>query len=105
MTKAIANTVYLTNEYRALIARILTGGCLLAVLVYGLNIYAAISDAVALEKVENETAIVENKVQALDTNYIALSGKITPDMAKSYGLTQTATAEYINRNGALSVAR
>lgn len=94
----------MADENRQKITYALMAVCALLLVFYGLNIYATISRTVALEKVSTETKVVEDSLRTLDAQYIALSGKITPEMAKSYGLKEVPVYAFINRSATLGVA-
>lgn len=97
MTRAIAQTYNIANEYRSFISRSLITLCLVAALFYAANIYLVISRAMAANAVKKQTAVVSLAVKDLDGKYIALSGKITPDAASAYGLHEGTVSAFISR--------
>jgi hypothetical protein len=102
MTKAIARTYSTAGEHQKYLVYALLAACVLFALIYGANLYNVISRTVALQKVEAETKTVDDSVQSLDAKYISLSGNITPEMAKNYGLREAPVTDYINRVTSLS---
>ena len=101
MTRAITYTYSITREYQAYLTYALFGACLFMALIYSVNLYATISQTVALQKIEFQITFKENSVRGLDVKYISLSSNITPEMAKNYGLRETLVTTYINRNTSL----
>lgn len=104
MTKTIAKTYSAAREYKAHLATVLFVGCLIMAAIYALNTYSIISKTVAAQKIEAQTAALQSSVQNLDAQYITLSNKITPDIAKDYGLRQSAVSAYIPRTRSLGSA-
>jgi hypothetical protein len=105
MTKVITRTYSLTKEYQSLLIGTLFIGCIVSAVLYAFNIYSIVTKTVAVGKIEAQTASVEKTVQVLDTQYILLSNKITPEMAKSYGLHEGVVSAYIPRTTSLGRAQ
>ena len=103
MTKVIANTISLTGEYKSVISRFILAISAFVIVLYGINVYSAISKAAAIKRIDTMRIALENKVQQLDAQYIALSGKVSPEMAEQYGLVEVPVAQYINRSGSLGI--
>jgi len=89
------------NEYRTYVTYAILAGCFLGVLVYGFNIYSIVTHTVALREIEEQTATLANSVQILDTRYLEISGKITPDTLRAHGFSQGVVSEYISRAASL----
>ena len=104
MTKAIAKTYNITRDYGAYMTKALIAGCLIMAFLYALNTYSMISRTVAAQKVESQTATLQNSVEQLDAEYITLSNKITPDIEDQYGLEQSDVSAYIQRTRSLGSA-
>ena len=106
MTQAIASTYDTAKAYRKEVTYALIGVCVFMVGIYMFNVYRMISNTVAMEKIVTQTTELQSKVQALDGQYLQLSGKITPDTLKTRGFVQGKVSAYIPRNASLgSVAR
>ncbi|MCX6718790.1 MAG: hypothetical protein NTZ38_00175 [Candidatus Taylorbacteria bacterium] len=97
MTKAIAYTYTVAQEYRRYITQAFIYASLIMALIYGINVYLVISRAVATEGVNRETASLQSSVQELDARYISLSNQITPDAAASFGLHEAVVTAYIQK--------
>ncbi len=103
MTKIIAKTYNLADENRQRITYALLIACAAMFVFYGMNLYATVSRTVALEKLSAQTKTVEDSVRTLDTQYIALSSKITPEAAKEFGLKEVAVSAFIDRTTTLGL--
>jgi hypothetical protein len=103
MTKILARTYTYTNEFRAYITYALLGACMLLALVYIANIYRVISHSVALQHIEVASNEVAGTVEELDTKYIELSNRITPDLVRSRGMSEGKVTSYISRSTSLGV--
>ncbi len=101
MTKVIAQTYSLTKDYRTQAIYALMAASIVMIGLYAMNIYSVVSRTVALEKIEKQTATLSNSVESLDSQYLTLSGKITPDTIHAYGFQPGAVAEFINRGASL----
>ncbi len=97
MTKAIAQTYTYAQQYRALATLFLAGATMLAVIMYAVNVYGAISHSVSLSAVEKQIAAVQASVGELDARYLDLGSAITPDSLHAYGLAQGEVTAYIPR--------
>lgn len=95
MTKAIAQTYEVVHGYRMRITATLLAVSIFMALLYVINVYTVISHTVAVQKVNSEIAVIENTIENLDSKYLALSSKITPDNLNVYGLSQGKVTEYI----------
>ncbi len=104
MTKAIINTYSFVQDYRRKITLSLLAICLTMAFIYAVNLYQVISHTIALQNVTKEQARVDVAVQALDTQYLALSSKITPDAIHAYGFDQGKVTAFISRTTALGRA-
>ncbi|MBU6231091.1 MAG: hypothetical protein KGI45_03880 [Patescibacteria group bacterium] len=95
----------LANEHRRQIvcSLLIASSCLAAI--YVLNIYSVVSKTVALQRTEKQIASLSQGVEDLDSQYLALSSKITPDSLKEYGLSQVQVSEYISRSSTLGVSQ
>ena len=98
MTKAIAQTYHVTTPYRAYVTAFLCAGCLMASLVYAVSLYRVVSHTVALEHLNSQTAQLSGAVDALDSQYLALSSAATVDSLSSYGLQAGDVTAYIPRS-------
>lgn len=97
MTQILTKTYSLAEENRITITKTLLLGSILMILMYAYNMYAVITKTVASQNLDKQVAQLEGSVQKLDSEYINLSNKITPEMAKEYGLEQPAVSAYISR--------
>lgn len=98
MTKAIAQTYDVINENMMKVSYVAIAACLLLVLIYVINIFSIISKTVALQRVESEIIALSSNVDNLDSQYLNLSGRITPDNLSAYGMTQGKVSAYIARS-------
>jgi hypothetical protein len=101
MTRAITKTYAFAHEYRKIIASVLAAACLTALVFYGINVYGAISKTIAVQKTENEIVSLSAAVDALNSEYLGLSGAITQITMKSYGMTEGSPSAYISRTASL----
>ncbi|MEA2715519.1 MAG: hypothetical protein QOG91_547 [Candidatus Parcubacteria bacterium] len=101
MIKAISQTYRFAQEYRRQITCVLVIACAVFAYVYAVNIYRVISHTVALEKIEKEAASLSGAVGLLDSEYLDLSSKITPDNLKAYGFSEGQVSAYISRTSSL----
>lgn len=97
MTKAIANTYDLIGENLKRINHVFLGACLFLIILYAFNIFSVISRTVALQKVEAQISTLGSSVNNFDSEYLHLSGRITPDNLTAYGMSQGKVSEYITR--------
>lgn len=98
MTKAIAETYNTFHENRIRISLVLMAASIVMAMLYIINVYSVISHTVAIQKMNSQIAITERTVEGLDSKYLALSSKITPDSLGSYGMSQGKVTEYIAKN-------
>lgn len=101
--KTIAKTYSFSKEYSAKITKLVLLGCLVAVFIYGINLYMTVSRTVAIRSLEAEISKIDETVKQLDGQFIALSSKITPELAGRYGLSETEVSAYINKTTSLGV--
>jgi len=102
MTKTIANIYNITSNYRTVFTYMLLFGCFLMVLIYALNVYRVITTTVSVQKIENETALLHGSVEKLDSKYLELSSRITPDTLSAHGFVPGNVSAYISRNVSVS---
>lgn len=103
MTKIIAQTYKYTYEYKAYINYALLILSMAMVMFYILNIYKVISTSVAVGQAETHLSQLENEVQSLDSKYIELSNRITPELVHSKGMIEGTVTSYISRTTSLGV--
>jgi hypothetical protein len=72
---------------------------------YATSMYSVISNMVAIEKLQSKTAALSASVSDLDSKYLALSSRLTPDALKSYGLTSGSVSEFVSRTSSLGSAK
>jgi hypothetical protein len=75
--------------------------CTILGIFYAINLYSIISNTVALQHIGKETRALTSEVEALDTQYLKLSSKITPDALKTYGLGTGEVSFFIPRTSSL----
>jgi hypothetical protein len=98
MTKAIVQTYSALHENITKISiAFLLASVFLGILYVG-NLFAVISKTVALHDVDAQISSLSSSVDSLDSQYLTLSGKITPDNLASYGMSQVKVSEYISRS-------
>lgn len=97
MTKIISNTCVNAYDNRLYITKILLAFSVFMAIVYAFNMYSTIKYTLAAENIEKAATSLEASVQDLDTKYIELSNKISPEMAKKYGLHQGEVTAYISK--------
>jgi hypothetical protein len=103
MTKAIAKTYDTINENMMKMTYVMLAACLLLVLIYVVNIFSVISKTVALQRVESQITAISSSVDNLDSQYLNLSGRITPDNLSAYGMTQGKVSAYIARSNGVEL--
>jgi hypothetical protein len=103
MTQTIARTYEHFSFSKTYATYALSGICLLFAMTYVFNMYRVISYSVALQNVEVNIVSVQNDVQELDTRYISLSNRITPDLVRSRGMKEGVVTNYISRNSSLGM--
>lgn len=101
MTRAIAHTYRIVHEYRRYITSALFAMCMFLIMSYAVNLYSLISHTIALQRINSEQMSLDSAVQALDTKYISVSRKITPDTLQEYGFKQGKVTAFISRTTSL----
>lgn len=101
MTQAITHTYTLIHDYRRHITRVLLATCMVLALIYAINLYRVISHTISLQKITQQQVSLDSSIQALDTQYIAISSKITPDTLGTYGFDQGKVSAFISRTTSL----
>ena len=101
MTKAIAKTYETINEHRLHLTLLFVAACVAMASICAFNVYKVISRTVATQSVRSEIVALQNSVDSLDSEYLSLSSKITPDSAAAYGMTQGQVSQYIVRTVSL----
>jgi VIT1/CCC1 family predicted Fe2+/Mn2+ transporter len=102
MTKAIATTYTIASEYRKQLLTAFLIASAFLVLLYAFNVYSVISKTVALQKVQNDIAATGKSVESLDSAYLDIASKITPDGLGNYGFKEGKVSAYISRTAPLS---
>lgn len=106
MNKAIIKIYNIVSRDQSKFVYLLIAICICVSFVYGLFVYRTIEYTIAIRDNETKIADLGSLVGELDTQYITKSSKITPELAKEYGLYETKVSAYINRTTSLgSVAR
>lgn len=101
MTKTLAQTYSIAQEYQRQIIAAALIACVFMLALYALNVYSVISHTVALESVQKQTATLSTSVDALDSQYLALTSKADPDKLADYGFRQGQVSAYISRTASL----
>ena len=101
MTRAIAQTYKMTNDYRAHIAATLFGLCAFMVILYAVNIYRTISSTIALQSTQAHGAALSSAVGKLDSQYLDISLSATPSALSKYGLSQGKVSAFISSPASL----
>ena len=101
MTKVLAQTYRIAETHQRHITLALLAACAFSVLIYALNVYRVISHTVALEAIQKQTTTISSSVDALDTEYLGLSSKASPDTLKDYGFEQGQVSAFISRTTSL----
>ena len=101
MTKVLAQTYSAAHEYQRQITSVLISICAFLVILYAFNVYSVISHTVALESVQKQTAALSSSVDSLDSQYLTLSSKASPDTLKEYGFMQGQVSAFISRTTSL----
>ena len=74
----------------------------LAMIFIALYIYFVASATVAIvdrERIENDIAITGGALSSTESNYLALSNKITPDLVYSLGFREITDQHFVSRTG------
>ena len=95
MTKAIVQTYDVISDNVMRISFTLFVACFFFAILYVVNVFSVISKTVALQSVEAKISALGSDVDSLDAQYLALSGKITPDNLNAHGMSQGNVSEYI----------
>jgi hypothetical protein len=104
MTQTLAQTathLFSQYEFRMKMTQVLMAVCAFLAIMYAANLYSIISDTVALKHLQNQTLALTSSVEELDTEYLSLSSKITPDALNSFGLETGTVSYFISRTGTL----
>ncbi len=103
MTKAIAQTYTYAHQYRALISLGLVGACILAAVIYTVNVYSVVSHTVALQRIQKQATALSASVSDLNARYLELGDAVSPDALSQYGLAQGSISAYIPRTASTAV--
>ncbi len=103
MTKIVTQTYKYTHEYKVYINYVLLMLSMVMVMFYVFNIYKVIATSVAVSQAETRLSELENEVQSLDSKYIELSNRITPELVRARGMTEGTVTSYISRTTSLGV--
>lgn len=98
MTKAISQVI---NENIIIINFAFIFASFLLILFYVVNVFSVVSKTVTLQKIENKISLLNSNVNNLDSEYLALSGKITPDNLSEFGMKKGQVSQYITRSVAV----
>jgi len=98
MKRAIARTAEEMHAYRANITLAILAGCVLAAAFYAVSLYSLISHTVALRQIEGSITAVSSEIAGLDSQYLALSSAVTPDMLAAHGFSAGQVSLYITRS-------
>lgn len=104
MTKTIVQTYTIANEHRTGITMTLLIACAVCALFYVFNTYRAISYSMSIQNVSTEIAMVDAKMQNLDSRYVELVSSITPDLVRQYGFENAEVSAFIPRDVSLGFA-
>ncbi len=96
MTRAIAQTYSVANDYRAHITASILGLCAFMALLYGVNIFRTISATMAVQRAESQIATLSSVVGNLDSQYMTISRSATPESLKARGLSQGKVSAFIS---------
>ncbi len=102
MTKALTLTYSAAQEYRTQIMYALVVTSVMLIGMYAFNVYRLISNTVALQQINSQTASLSSSVDQLDSAYLAASSVITPDHVAKYGMTQGSVTAYIPKSQSVS---
>lgn len=97
MTKAIAQTYTIVNQNTKYISYAFLAGCLIMASVYVVSLFSVISNTVAVQKVQAKMATLSTNVDELDSEYLTLTGNISPDTLAKYGLKTGVVTQYISK--------
>lgn len=98
MTKAILQTYDSINNNIRIINSVFIVGCFLLAGLYIASVFSVISKTVTLQKIESKISVLSGDVNNLDSEYLSIAGKITPDNLLDYGMTKGQVNEYITRS-------
>ena len=85
------------TSFRLRATYIVLAACAFSMFFYAVNVYNVIAQTILIQKVESTAASLENQVAILDSKYLDISGKLTPDLISTYGLRQVTIADFISR--------
>lgn len=97
MTKAIIKTYDSIQNNLRLINYVFISACLLLLVWYSFSIFSIISKTVAVQKIETEINILNNKINDLDSEYLALTDRINLDKLSDFGMKKGQVSQYITR--------
>lgn len=97
MTKAITQTYTIVNQNAKYISYAFLAGCLIMVSVYVFSLFSVISNTVAIQKIQSKMATLSTNVDELDSEYLNLTGNISPDILSKYGLKTGVVTKYISK--------
>ena len=97
MTKVITLTYNITHEYRRQITLTLLAMCTILIMTYALNLYRVISHTISLQRINAQTNALDATVQNLDSQYLSISSKITPDILGAHGFNQGQVSAFISQ--------
>lgn len=104
MTKAIAQTYNVINDYSKMISYFFLIGSLIMMFVYAFSIFSVISRTVALQKIEAQINVLNSDINQLDSHYLVLSGAINPDDLSQYGMSKGKVSQYISRSASTKLS-
>lgn len=76
--------------------------CFLVVIFIALYIYFVASATVAIvdrERIENDIAVAGGSLSSTESNYLALSNKITPELVRALGFREITDPHFVSRTG------
>lgn len=97
MKRTIVNTAEHIHDHMIKLNAVILGACLIAAVFYAVNLYSLISHTVAIQRTESRTILLDSALGELDSEYLKLSGAITPDVLAEYGLVPGHVSLYITR--------
>jgi hypothetical protein len=66
-------------------------------LCYGYFIQATVRNAVSLDQTEAKVSAMNSTLGELESKYLSLSGRITPELAHKMGFKETEVSKFITR--------
>ena len=101
MTKVLIYSYSALKENLVKITGVFLIGCLFFILIYVVNVYRVITQTVALQKIQNQTAELSTDLERLDSQYLTLSADLTPDNLAAYDMKVGHVSQYISRSASL----